>query len=793
MFKHNMLIAYRNILRHKASFFINLTGLSTGLACTFLIYLWVTDELKFDKFHKNDRQLYQVIEKSTENGAVIIHEGTQGPLADAMQTDLPEVISASPVLSLEKNGMKIPIQFEDKVINTAGIFSDKDFFNIFSFPLQHGQPQNVLANKQGMVLSEKLATSLFGSTEKAIGKTVSWELMGKKQSSTITGVFAPLPSNNSMNFDFVGSWDLMYHDLFPNFQKWWNTGPNTYLLLKKGTDIAQFNSKIEKFINKYLGDNEFTLSVRQYSSAYLYGKYENGVQSGGRIEYVRLFSIVALFILVIACINFMNLSTAKASRRLKEVGIKKAIGSTRQALIFQFLSEAMIMALISMLVAFTLVLLVLPYFNDITGKQLNIEVDPKIVLLALLTTFITGIVAGSYPAFYMSALEVVSVFRRNIKKSVPELLARKGLVVFQFMLSLLLIVGVMVILKQVKYVQSKNIGYDKSNVIHFNKEGNLNANAESFIAELKNIPGVINASSVQQNIMQKGNGSSTYGINWPGKQQDVMIDFAIRPVDYDFVETLGMQIVKGRSFSKAYGAEGDGLLFNETAIKVMGLKEPIGTKVNLWGEDKTIIGVLKDFHISSLHEAIVPVIFKFDPPQTSTFMVKIAPGKELKTIGNIEEVYKKFNPGFLFEYRFLDELYQSQYVSEQRVSAISKYFAALAIIISCLGLFGLATFNAEVRTKEIGIRKVLGASVSNVMVMLSKDFIILIILAMLIGFPLSWIAMNAWLDSFAYRVSIGADVYIIAAAAIIVLTLVTVSYQSLRTALTNPVDSLRSD
>ncbi|HET9744444.1 MAG TPA: ABC transporter permease [Chitinophagaceae bacterium] len=793
MFRHNMLIAYRNILRHKGSFLINLVGLSTGLACTFLIYLWVTDELKFDRFHKHGNQLYQVIEKNTENGSVIIHEGTQGPLAEAMERDLPEVISASPVMSLEKHGIKIPIRFEDKVVNTSGIFTNTDFFEIFSFPLIHGKPQNVLTNKEGIVLSEKVAVSLFGATDKAIGKNISWEIFGKKQTSKVTGVFAPLPGNNSMNFNFAASWDLMYYDLFPNLQKWWNTGPDTYLLLKNGTNITQFNSKIEKFINKYLRDNEFTISVRQYSSAYLYGNYENGIQSGGRIEYVRLFSLVALFILVIACINFMNLSTAKASRRLKEVGIKKAIGSTRKALILQFLTEALIMALLSMVTAMILVVLVLPYFNDITGKHLSIEVDPKIILLALLTTLITGILAGSYPAFYMSALEVVSVFKRNIKKSVPELLARKGLVVFQFMLSIVLIVGVMVIVKQVKYVQSKNIGYDKSNVIHFNKEGKLNDNAESFIAELKKVPGVVNASSVEQNIMQKGNGSSTYGINWPGKSPDVMIDFAIRKVDYDFIETLGMQLIKGRSFSRAYGTESQGLIFNETAIKLMGLKDPIGTKVNLWGEDKTIIGVLKDFHISSLHEPISPVVFNFEPSRTSTFMVKIAPGKERETIGSIEELYKKFNPGFLFEYRFLDELYQSQYISEQRVSVISKYFAALAIIISCLGLFGLATFNAEVRTKEIGIRKVLGASVSNVMVMLSKDFIVLIIISMLIGFPVSWIAMNAWLDGFAYRVNIGAEVYIIAAVAIIFLTLVTVSYQSLRTALMNPVNSLRSE
>ena len=789
-----MLIAFRNILRHKGSFLINLTGLSTGLACAFLIYLWVTDELKFDKFHKYDSQLYQVLEKSTENGDVIIHESTQGPLAEAMKKDLPEVIGAVPVMSLEKNGMKISVRTEDKAVKSSGIFAGKQFFEMFSFPLALGTPADVLQSKEAMILSEGLAVSLFGSPEKALGKNVSWELLGKKQTSKVTGILAPFPENNSMNFDFVANWDILYQDLFSNsFQKWSNTGPDTYLLLKKGTDVEQFTSKIKKFIDKYQADNDFTLFVRQYSNAYLYGRYENGIQSGGRIEYVRLFSIVGIFILLIACINFMNLSTAKASRRLKEVGIKKAIGSTKKALVLQFLSEAVLMAFLSMVVAIVLVVLVMPSVNNITGKHLTIPIDPKIITVVLLTTLFTGIFAGSYPAFYMSGLKVVTIFKGKLKKSVPEMLTRKGLVVFQFVLSVMLIVGVMVIVKQVGFVQSKNIGYDKSNVIYFEKEGSLNENSNSFLAELKKIPGVMNASSVQQNVMQKGNGSSTYGINWPGKSSDALIDIAVRAVNYDLIETLGMQITDGRSFSNAYRAGDQGLIFNETAIKLMGLKNPVGTKVNMWGEDRTIIGVVKDFHISSMHEMLSPLVFYFDPRNASTIMVKIAPGKERATIGRVQALFKNFNPGYSFEYRFLDELYQAQYISEQRVSVISRYFAALAIIISCLGLFGLAAFNAAVRTKEIGIRKVLGASASNVMVMLSKDFVMLIMLAMLIGFPMAWIGMNAWLDGFAYRVNIGADVFIIAGISVILLALITVSYQSLKTAVMNPVKSLRTE
>lgn len=793
MFKHSFLIAFRNLKRHKGSFFINLVGLSTGLACTFLIYLWVTDELNFDKFHKNDKQLYQVLQRSTENGSVVIHDGTQGPLADAMKNDLPEVTKSVSVMSMYKYGMTTPLKWEEKAAKGYGIFAGTEFFNVFSFELLSGKAADVLKKKEAIVLSEKLAVSMFGSPEKAIGKNISWEIIGKKLNSTVTGVFATLPANNSMQFDFIGTTELLYNEVVPNFQKWWNEGPETYLLLKPGTDIAQFDKKIEKFIHRYFPETIFTLFVRRYSSAYLYGKYENGVQVGGRIEYVRMFSIIAIFILVIACINFMNLSTAKASRRLKEIGIKKAIGSTRKALVLQFLSEALFMAMLSLVVAVVIVTVTLPVFNSITGKSLNINFDSKIISLALLTAFITGIFSGSYPAFYMSGFDVVSVFKGKLKKSMGELLARKGLVIFQFMISLVLIVAVMVILKQMDYVQSASLGYDRSNLIHFDKDGNLTSNTEGFLAELRNTPGVLNASAMQEGLIQKGNGSSTYGIDWPGKSEKQLVDIAVRQVDYDLIETLGIDVVAGRSFSKEYGSDNKGLIFNETAIKIMGLKNPIGTKINMWGEEMTIIGVVKDFHITSLHEAISPLVFRLDPSRASVFMVKIEGRKNRETIAEIEKLYSKFNKGYVFQFKFLDEVYQAQYVSEQRVATISKYFAGLAILISCLGLFGLAAFNAEVRTKEIGIRKVLGATVSNVMVLLSKDFLVLIILSMAIAFPLAWLAMKSWLNGFAYRVSIGAEVFVVAGVAMIMLAFITVGYQSLRSALTNPVKSLRSE
>lgn len=793
MFKHNLLIALRNLRRHKGSFIINLVGLSTGLACTFLIYLWVSDELKFDKFHKNDAQLYQVMEKSTENGNVIIHEATQGPLAAAMQKDLSEVVTALPVMPLSKYGVITPMKSGEKVVKTMGSFAGKEFFDVFTFPLLSGKTGDVLKNKESIVLSENTAIALFGSADKAVGRNITLEVTGKTLNSVVSGVFATLPANSSMQFDYIATFDVFYYDVFPNFQMWWNEGADTYLLMKPGTDIAQFNTKIERFINKYFERTIFSLFVRPYSSSYLYGKYENGVQAGGRIEYIKLFSIIAVFILIIACINFMNLSTAKASRRLKEVGIKKAIGSTRKALVFQFLSEAVFMALLSLIVAVCLVLLVLPVFNSITGKSLHVIFDAKIVSLALLLTFITGIFSGSYPAFYMSGFDVVSVFRGKLKKSIGELLARKGLVVFQFMISLVLIVAVMVVVKQMDFVQSRNIGYDRTNILHFDKDGSLSKESEGFLAELKNVPGVLKVSTMQENVVQKGLGSSTYGISWPGKSDKALVNFAVRNIDYGLIETLGIGMKAGRSFSKEFGSDDKGVIFNEAAIAEMGLKNPVGTKITMWDHEMTIIGVVKDFHIMSLHEPIAPVVFRLDPARTSTFMVKVAGTDVRNTISKIEELYHKFNKGFVFQYKFLDEVYQAQYVSEQRVATISKYFAGLAIIISCLGLFGLAAFNAEVRTKEIGIRKVLGATVANVMLLLSKDFIVLIIISMLVAFPVAWWAMNTWLHGFAYRVSIGAGVFVVAGVAMIVLAVITVSYQSFRSAVSNPIKSLRTE
>ncbi|MGV8878067.1 MAG: ABC transporter permease [Sphingobacteriaceae bacterium] len=795
MFKHYLLITIRNLNRFKGSFLINLIGLSTGLACTLFIYLWVNDEVQLDKFHEKDSQLFQIMELSKENNELVVHDGTQGILAAAMVKDLPEVEAAVPVMSLEKEGMMVSLSTPEKSLKSYGIFAGSDFFNMFSFKLIEGKAALVMKDKNAIVISENIAKGLFGSASNALGKSIEFEVLGKKKQSLISGIFENVPPNSSLKFDFVLTHDLLINDIWTNGQKWWNTGPATYLQLKKGTDVAQFNNKIKNFIKPYDKGTIYTLFTRPYSSAYLYGKYENGVQAGGRYEYVKLFFMIAVFILLIACINFMNLSTAKASRRIKEVGIKKAVGSTRRSLILQFLSEAIFMAFLSLLIAVMLVAMLLPFFNQVTGKQLSMTPDLHLILVVIGVTFLTGIISGSYPAFYLSGFNPVAILKGRPQNAVSELLARKGLVVFQFLVSLVLIVSVMVIYKQMEYVQSKNLGYDKSNIIYFDKEGAVTKNSESFIAALKKLPDIINASAIQQNVVQSGlgNGSSTYGISWPGKPNGTLIDFVVRAVDYDMIETLGIKFKEGRSFSKTFGSDSIGLIFNEAAIKVMGLKKPIGTPIKMWDQNMSIIGVVKDFHMTSLHQAIAPMVFMYQPRNTSMIMAKLAPGREKETIARVESFYKKFNPGYVFEYKFLDDTYQTQYIAEQRVSILSRYFAGLAILISCLGLFGLAAFNAEVRTKEIGIRKVLGASVSNLMFLLSKDFFKLVILAVVIAFPLSWWAMKSWLSGFVYKIDIGVNVFLTAFAAIVLITILTVSFHAIKAAITNPVKSLRSE
>ncbi|MEO6731402.1 MAG: FtsX-like permease family protein [Ferruginibacter sp.] len=793
MLKHILTIAFRSIKKHKSSFAINLTGLSTGLAFAFLLYLWVQDERSIDKFHANDDRLYQAMIKSRENGIVRVQDHTQGPLSEAMEKDLPEVENAVTVMNLSKEGMDITMKNGEKTFKTSGVFSGEAFFRVFTFPLISGNSGTVLKEKNNIVISEDLALKLYGTVEAAVGKALQWNAFGKDHLSSITGVFKNVSSASTLKFDFVFTKQKLLEDIWQGGAQWSNTGAETYLLLKEGVDLTAFNKKIDRYIDKYDKGNHFSLLVRKYSDAYLYGNYEDGKQAGGRITNVKLFSVIAILLLIIASINFMNLSTAKVSGRLKEIGIKKTIGSGRRSLVFQFLGESLFVTALSAVIALVLVALLIPQFNFITGKQLSFHFSVGQVSALFLIALITGILSGSYPAFYLSGFKPLETLKGKLQGKMGELFVRKGLVIFQFIISLVLIVSVFIVYRQIEFAQTKPIGYAKENVVYFDMEGKVFENKKNFFEELRRVPGVVQAGGINQTLIREDGGSSTYGIEWPGKIENKNIDFMIRAVDENLVRTLGMQIKEGKSFSDSMGSNSTYLLLNETAVKVMGLKDPVGTKVKLWGKEKNIVGVMKDFHTASVHQPISPLIFRCVPDDVSMAMIRIEAGSERKVIDNLTSFYKKVNPGYALNLQFLDETFRAQYLTEERTLTLAKYFAYLTILISCLGLFGLAAFDTERRTKEIGIRKVLGADMKSLVALLSKDFLKLVCIAIILASPVAYYLMDRWLQDFVYRIDISWWIFIVAGMMALLIALLTVSFQAIKAAVANPVKSLRTE
>jgi putative ABC transport system permease protein len=779
----NLRISWRYLVKDRLSTILNIVGLSTGLACALLIYIWVTDELQMDRFHAKGDRLYHLMENRIKSGGIWTSPTSSGPTAEAFKKDYPEVEHAVTI----RDGEDAVMTVGEKDIRSEGIYASKDFFDMFTYPILEGSR---VTDDNSILLSDNLAVKLFGSVREAIGKQVD---MQHKTHYFVAGVFKAPDLRSSMQFDFVLSMEKLFKEE-DWLRSYGNTGVRTYVALKPGTDEAAFNAKIAGFVKKISNGKTThrTPFIARYTDEYLHGEYENGVVSGGRIEYVNLFSIIAIFILAIACINFMNLSTAKAARRAKEVGIKKVVGAGRGKLIVQFLSESLMITAFSTLLALGLVLLVLPAFNSITGKELHLDIDGRLALTIVAIAFFTGLVAGSYPALYLSGFKPGLILKGKIRTAGAEVLARKGLVVFQFAISVFLIISVMVVYRQIKYVQSKDLGFDKENVITFFKEGNLNSDqtAASFLAEVKKLPDVVSASSLGHNL--QGHNGGTYGVKWPGRDPEDKTEFENLNANYGIIQTLGMTIKEGREFSPDYGADTMGILFNEAAIKYMGYKDPVGKQVELWGQQRHIVGVVKDFNFESLHKDIGPAFFILNPGSWR-FMVRIREGKEKEAIAGIQKLYGQFNPGFAFDYKFLDERLQQLYVAEQRVSVLSRYFAGLAITISCLGLFGLTAFTAQRRQKEISIRKVIGATTGSIVLLLSKDFLRLVLIAVLVAFPVAWWAVDHWLKGFAYRIPVSPVIFVFAALAILLITIATISFQSLRAALSNPVKHLKNE
>lgn len=571
-----------------------------------------------------------------------------------------------------------------------------------------------------------------------------------------------------------------------------NNGPRTIAKLYPGVDIAALNIKINNFIKeKDENDSNVELFVYPYAERYLYGQFENREVAGGRIEYVRLFTIVAIFILLIACINFMNLSTAKATKRSREVGIRKSIGASKASLIGQFIGESMIITFCALTLSILFVEMSLPIFNDLNDKAIDVNyLDPTLLMVFIGTALVTGLIAGSYPAFYLSSFEAVKTLKGTLKSSGGEVFARKGLVIFQFTLSVVLIISTVVIYKQIQYTQNKNLGYQNENLITFPMEGEVQSQWDVFQQRIKNIPDVVNVSRASATFM--GRNSNTSGLDWPGKDPETLILFENVGVDYGLIETMGFKLLDGRTHSEEFGADSSRIVINKTAASVMGLENPVGSYITLWDEETEIIGVVEDFHFQTLRSEIAPLFFRL-ADFSSLAYVRISSENIQNTLAQMEDIYKEFNPTFPFAYEFMDQQYTALYRSEQQIGDLAWYFSIFAIIISCLGLFGLSAFTAEQRAKEIGVRKVLGASVQNLVVLLTKDFTKLVITAICIAIPLSWWLMNQWLSDFAYQSGMEWWIFALSGILAIVIAWLTVSWQSIKAALVNPVQSLKSE
>lgn len=789
MLKHNLLISYRSFTRFKSTFFINLTGLASGLACTLLIYLWVADEMKMDRFHEKGDRIYQVLQHNRWGAEVQTMTNTPRLLSSSLKADFPEV--------------ELSVSVNDDWADTPGVISfgetkfkakdnqvDPDFFHIFSYELLQGNPDNPIPDTKSVLISDKLAAKLFKEGQDVVGQTLHWDQYDMSGDYLITGVFKAPPGYSSKQFELLFSEELLV-ERQSDYAGWESNNDRTYLLLKPGTDVAAFNAKIENYLKTKNDWAKNTLSVQSFGDRYLHGSFVNAKQAGGRIVYVRLFSLVALFILGIACINFMNLTTAKASNRMKEIGVKKAIGAKRHTLVSQYLSESLLLSFIGLLVALLLTNLFLGQFNEITGKQIVFSLDSTLITGALIITLITGLLSGSYPALYLSGLHPIAMLKGKMKQTFGDTWLRKGLVIFQFTISAVLITAVMVISQQIDYIQSKNLGFKKENLMRFDYVTPEGPGYRAFIQELKSIPGIVSAAGAVDDATGEHGGTSN--VSWPGKEEGNRTYFEILNVGYDFLETMDIEMVAGRTYEPGRDVGGRSkIIFNEAAIRAMGLKDPIGKTVDIQQEKSEVIGVVKDFHFQTMYEDIAPLYIQLGRELEYT-LIRLRPENLSETIAAIEEVYDTHLDGVPFDFTFVDSDYDEMYRQEQSISSLSKYFAGIAIIISCLGLLGLTAFTAEKRSKEIGIRKVLGSGNWRIIYLLSSDFTRMILAALMIGLPVSYYIAQGWMKNFAYSIDLEVTQFLLVGLLTIGIAWLAVGIQTMKAANANPVEALRSE
>lgn len=810
MIKNYLTIAWRNLVKNKTFSFINIAGLAIGLASFILIALYVVDELSYDKYNEKANRIYRVNSDIRFGGTDLKLAVSSDMMGSTLKKDYPQVEQYTRFYN--SNGSKLVKKGHEFINETNVVHADSTLFEVFSLPALTGDTRNALHEPNTVVVTESAAKKYFGTTD-VVGKTIETN----DNTSTlykVTAVIRDIPKNSHFNFDFIFSMDNVEYGwgnfLSQNFQ--------TYVLLKPGTDAKAFEKNFDQVINKYIlpqakqfmqinsmedfksSGNKMEYSLMPLTDIHLRSDRfpELGVNSN--IQYIYIFSAVAIFILLLACVNFMNLSTARSANRAKEVGIRKVLGTEKRSLIGQFLTESTVMVFIALVLALFIAWLSVSYFNDISGKTLSIAglFAPRFLLILLSIPFLVGALAGSYPALFLSSFQPISVLKGKIGQGFKRSRLRSGLVVFQFFTSIVLIIGTIVVFRQLNYIQDKKIGFNKDQVLVINGTNALNNSQDAFKNEISKMSGVKAASFAGylpvSNSARNDNTFSTEAV----MTEKNGFNMQMWNIDYNYIPTMGMEMSKGRNFSATYGSDSTAVIINETAAKVIGYDDPVGKK--LYTSDGTasgnivytIVGVVRNFNFESLRQNIGPLCFRLGFNKWATaFKVSSTDIKGL--ISNIEQRWKAMAPGMPFSYQFLDEAFDNMYRAEQRVGKVALSFAILAIVIACLGLFGLAAYMAEQRTKEIGVRKVLGASVPNIISMLSKDFVKLVLVAAVVAFPVAWYAMNKWLEDFAYRINIGWWVFVVAGVAALLIALITVSFQAVKAALINPVKSLRTE
>jgi putative ABC transport system permease protein len=790
MLKNYFTIAFRNLMGTKVYSGINILGLSVGLACSFLILLWVADETSYDRFHENGEQIHQVWRHMITGGQTYTQTSLPKGIAEEMKAEFPEVEET--VVTFIDQQLVVTNGAEN--FREVGGYVGATFFQIFSFPFIHGDRETALQGMTSAVITERTARKLFGENwHSVIGKTIT---IDHQKEFTITGVVEDVPDNSSIKFDVL----LPIDELFarePRFSHWYFMAFNIFARLDQNTSLESFNAKVGDIFNRHAGEDDHQIFLQPFEDVYLNSVYKDGQLAGGRIEYIRIFTVVAVFLLLIACINFMNLATARSAQRAREIGVRKVIGAQKRSLVTQFMIEAMAMSLIAFVVASVFVAVLLPLFNDLTGKHFTIgSMDPTFFLGILCISLLVGIVSGSYPALYLSSFKPATVLRGKFSQRAGSVVSfRKGLVVFQFALSIILIVSTVGVYLQLNHIRTKNLGMDRENLLFFPREGALMDQYETVAQQLLLQTGIASVTASGQNPLEINN--NTLSVGWQGKDPENHQLFYVINTYHDFATTMRMELVAGRDFSRDF-TDSMSYMINEEAAKMIAsdpenLQEVVGKTLNVYGNDGPIVGVIRNFTMNSLYSPIEPVVIRFHLEWAGYMYVRTKPGATKEAIAGLERVYNKMNSGYPLKYTFLDQQFEKTYRSEQVMGQLENIFAGVALFISCLGLFGLTSFTVEQRTRELGVRKVLGASVSGIVVLLSKDFLKLVVVGFAIAVPFTWYATNRWLEHFADRVEIGAGVYVIAGLSAIFIALITVSWQSIRAAVANPVDCLRSE